>query len=238
MIDALHRDAIRSVDKDLIRKLHAEAEASPRRRSHLLLHSDDQVQRLLIVLCLGTYVRPHRHSEQWELLVLVTGEADFLAFSPTGELVERIRLAADRTTLVQISPGQIHGFVTLKNGTAVLEVKPGPYRVNEFIEWAPAEGLGKPLHSWIGYCRPRSANRRGRSDIIVHVTGEEGRHQTAKPVVMLTQPRAASGTKKAAHNRAAFIGRPDSAKPSVRMDFPPDRTSHRVRSLFRVRLRM
>jgi cupin fold WbuC family metalloprotein len=142
MIDVPTGSSMQKIDRYLIETLHREAEASLRRRSHLLLHSghDDQVQRLLIVLCFGTYVRPHRHSEQWEMLTLVTGEADFLMFSPAGELVERIPLAADRTMLVQIPPGQIHGFVTLKNGTAVVEVKPGPYRENEFVEWAPAEG--------------------------------------------------------------------------------------------------
>jgi cupin fold WbuC family metalloprotein len=162
MIDVPTGSSIQKIDKYLIETLHGEAEASLRRRSHLLLHSghDDQVQRLLIVLCFGTYVRPHRHSEQWEMLTLVTGEADFLMFSPAGELVERIPLAADRTMLIQIPPGQIHGFVTLKNGTGVVEVKPGPYRANEFVEWAPPKVLRKQLHSWIGYRRPPSANRR------------------------------------------------------------------------------
>jgi cupin fold WbuC family metalloprotein len=49
------------------------ATASTRKRSHLLLHADqqDQVQRLLIALEPESYVRPHVHSEQWEMIVLL-----------------------------------------------------------------------------------------------------------------------------------------------------------------------
>jgi hypothetical protein len=74
--------------------------------------------------------------------------------------VERIPLAADRTKLIQIPPGQIHGFVTLKNGTGLVEVKPGPYRENEFVEWAPAEGTKEAAAFLDYYRRPPSANRR------------------------------------------------------------------------------
>ena len=51
------------------------ARNSERRRAHLLLHSghQDQVQRLVIAVEPGTYVRPHKHSEQWEMLVLLSG---------------------------------------------------------------------------------------------------------------------------------------------------------------------
>jgi Domain of unknown function (DUF6016) len=58
------------------------AAASARRRSHILLHADhqDQVQRLLIALEPDSYVRPHVHSEQWEMIVLLRGRLDLLIF--------------------------------------------------------------------------------------------------------------------------------------------------------------
>src|SRR5215813_5004812 len=84
---------LRIVDRSAIDRLAKEANASPRRRAHLLLHSghDDQVQRLLIALQPGSYVRPHQHSQQWEMLVLHRGRLDVLAFTPDGALAARHR---------------------------------------------------------------------------------------------------------------------------------------------------
>jgi hypothetical protein len=63
------------VGNDELVRLLDTAAASTRKRAHLLLHADhqDQVQRLLIGLEPATYVRPHVHSEQWEMIVLLRG---------------------------------------------------------------------------------------------------------------------------------------------------------------------
>jgi cupin fold WbuC family metalloprotein len=98
------------------------------------------VQRLAIALYRGTYVRPHVHSAQWEMLILLRGAADVLFFTPAGELMGRTTLAQDRVGVIQIPQGQVHGAVALRDYTAVIEVKPGPYRANEYMNWAPAEG--------------------------------------------------------------------------------------------------
>ncbi len=98
--------SIRVIDQPTIAGLALEAEHSPRKRSHLLLHSgpDDQVQRLLIVLQPGSYVRPHRHSEQWEVLILLRGRGQLLQFSENGALLccSEVSVAAP---IVQIPTG-------------------------------------------------------------------------------------------------------------------------------------
>jgi cupin fold WbuC family metalloprotein len=130
------------LDEATLNELLRQARASPRRRSHLLLHAghDDQVQRLAIALRRGTYVRPHVHSAQWEMLVLLRGNADLLFFDTAGKLQARTALASDRTAVIQIPPGQVHSAVALADDSVVVEVKPGPYRANEFMDWAPEEG--------------------------------------------------------------------------------------------------
>jgi cupin fold WbuC family metalloprotein len=72
------------------------AAGSARRRSHILLHADhqDQVQRLLIALEPDSYVRPHVHSEQWEMIVLLRGRLDLLIFTPQAELTQRLAMSA------------------------------------------------------------------------------------------------------------------------------------------------
>jgi cupin fold WbuC family metalloprotein len=134
-------EQVRIVARSQISDLASEAETAPRRRTHLLLHSgpQDQVQRLMIVLQPGTYIRPHHHSEQWELVVLLQGRGDLLRFDGSGCLADRIELSRS-LPVVQIPAGVWHGFVVLERDTAVLEIKPGPYRPNEFVDWAPEEG--------------------------------------------------------------------------------------------------
>src|SRR5579862_9093022 len=118
---------------DLLRQ----AADSPRLRSHLLLHDghDDPVQRLVIALRRGTYVRPHVHSAQWEMLTLLRGACDVLFFDAAGRVTARTALSPSRTSVIQIPQGQVHGAVAVEDDTVVIEVKPGPYRANEFMDW-------------------------------------------------------------------------------------------------------
>jgi cupin fold WbuC family metalloprotein len=129
------------IDEVQLAQLAQHAAASARRRSHILLHADhqDQVQRLLIGLEPDSYVRPHMHSVQWEMIVLLRGRLDLLIFDEQADLVQRLALGA-ASPVAQIPPATWHSGVALEAQTLVLEVKPGPYRPNEFAEWAPPEG--------------------------------------------------------------------------------------------------
>jgi cupin fold WbuC family metalloprotein len=146
----------RLIDERRLAQLATEAAVSARRRSHILLHANhqDQVQRLLIALEPDSYVRPHLHSEQWEMIVLLRGRLDLLIFGPEAELVQRLAVGTG-SPVAQIRPGTWHSGVALQPETLVLEVKPGPYRPNEFAEWAPQEGerAAAAFVSWAGEAR-------------------------------------------------------------------------------------
>jgi len=133
-------DRPQHVDEQQLAELLEQATSAGRRRSHLLLHADhqDQVQRLLIGLEPDSYVRPQVHSEQWEMLVLLRGRLDVLIFGPQAELVQRLAMSV-AAPVVQIPRGTWHGAVA-HSASVVMEVKPRPYRANEFAAWAPEEG--------------------------------------------------------------------------------------------------
>jgi cupin fold WbuC family metalloprotein len=132
---------IKVIGAAAIADLLGKAETSERKRSHLLLHGGhhEPVQHMVIVLEPGTYVRPHQHSQQWEMLALLRGSCDLLKFAAHGELIGRVAMSA-ACPVVQISIGTWHGLYVREKGTMLLEVKPGPYRPNEFADWAPPEG--------------------------------------------------------------------------------------------------
>jgi cupin fold WbuC family metalloprotein len=122
--------------------LFAEAQRAPRRRSHLLLHEGpaDPVQRLLIAVTPGAYVRPHWHPEQWEMLVILSGRLKVLMLSEDGLVDEVNEIAPGEAAVIQIAPFVRHAAAALDPRTLVLEIKPGPFRATEFAGWAPPEG--------------------------------------------------------------------------------------------------
>jgi cupin fold WbuC family metalloprotein len=152
-----HGGYAKFVSASQLRQLTNEAAAAPRKRSHLLLHSrpEDLVQRLVIAAQPGTYVRPHQHTRQWEMLVLQHGSIDILIFDETGEVLGRSRLD-EAAPIVEIPVAAWHTCVVWEPGTLIVEIKPGPFRPNEFCNWAPEEG-GKEavefLH-WVTSAEP------------------------------------------------------------------------------------
>jgi cupin fold WbuC family metalloprotein len=141
------------VGADRLDALCHAARSSSRKRAHLLLHGghDDQVQRLLIAVEPGTYVRAHKHSEQWEMLIVLRGRVDILMLSDDAALRQRAALSP-ASAVIQIPMGHCHCALALEAGSVVMEIKPGPYRPNEFMAWAPEENsstAGEFL-SWAG----------------------------------------------------------------------------------------
>jgi cupin fold WbuC family metalloprotein len=136
------------INQAMISGLTAQAQQSPRARTNLNLHAqyDDPVQRLLIAIEPGSYVRPHRHLEanKWELFLIVSGRIAAVFFDDEGRIQERILLSPQGPGHgFEIVAGQWHTVVALEPGTVFFEVKPGPFMPTsdkDFAIWAPAEG--------------------------------------------------------------------------------------------------
>jgi cupin fold WbuC family metalloprotein len=73
------------------------------------------------------------------MLVLLRGRGRLLSFNEDGRVLSGLEMNK-ASPIAQIPIGIWHGFVVLERDTVVMEIKPGPYRPNEFAEWAPAEG--------------------------------------------------------------------------------------------------
>ncbi|HET7649166.1 MAG TPA: WbuC family cupin fold metalloprotein [Gammaproteobacteria bacterium] len=134
------------IDRDLIAQLHDTALASPRLRTHHNLHAshEEPFHRMCMAMEPGTYIRPHRHPDKWELLMIVTGEMLVLTFDDAGKVLTRTLLSGGGFTYgLETDAGTWHAVVTLAPSTVVLEVKRGPYvpiPEQDFAAWAPPEG--------------------------------------------------------------------------------------------------
>jgi len=127
-------------------KLAQQAESAPRRRAHRLLHQShaEVVQRLLIAVAPHSYFRPHRHpaAVPWEMLLPLRGDLELLLFDETGQIESRHRLGGTGLALAEV-PAQRWHSLYCPTPCLLLEIKPGPYlpeRYVEFAPWAPAEG--------------------------------------------------------------------------------------------------
>lgn len=134
------------IDRTLVAQLHEQAVKSPRLRTHYNFHiyHDEPIQRMCMAMEPGTYIRPHRHPDKWELLLIVSGEMLVLTFNDAGRVLTRTLLSAGGYTYgIEHPPGTWHAVTTLAPSTVVFECKPGPYvptREQDFAPWAPPEG--------------------------------------------------------------------------------------------------
>ncbi|HEX5339530.1 MAG TPA: WbuC family cupin fold metalloprotein [Gammaproteobacteria bacterium] len=150
------------INRDLVAQLHDKAGASPRLRTHHNLHAshEESIQRMCMAMEPGTYIRPHRHPDKWELLLIVAGEMVVLSFDAAGRVLTRTLLSAGGQTYGMEHPaGTWHAVVTLAPSTLVLEVKPGPYAPTveqDFAAWAPpeADARAAEFERWYKMAQP------------------------------------------------------------------------------------
>ena len=117
------------LNDELLDKVTAEAQASPRLRMNFNLHEslDAKAQRLINVLLPGTVLPIHRHRHTAETYVLLRGKMYVVLYDGTGAQVERYLLdPAIGNYGVQIPKGQWH-TVEVIEPSAIFEVKDGPY---------------------------------------------------------------------------------------------------------------
>lgn len=117
------------INDELLDKVTAQAEASPRRRMNFNLHEslDAKAQRLINVLLPGTILPIHRHRNTAETYALLRGKMFVVFYDDMGAQEERYLLDPTVGNYgVQIPKGQWHSVEVIEP-SAILEVKDGPY---------------------------------------------------------------------------------------------------------------
>lgn len=117
------------LNDELLNKVTAEAQGSPRLRMNYNLHEslDSKAQRLINVLLPDTILPIHRHRHTAETYVLLRGKMFVVFYDEMGGQIERYLLDPTIGNYgVQIPQGQWH-TVEVIEPSAILEVKDGPY---------------------------------------------------------------------------------------------------------------
>jgi len=136
------------INQQLLKNLSMEAIASPRLRKNHNFHENNEAQthRLLNAIEPNSYVMPHKHNDpnKSESIICLSGKLGLIVFDSTGNVEQKLTLAADSETVgVDIPYGVFHTVLALKSGTVFFEAKSGPFvplKAEEQAPWAPAEG--------------------------------------------------------------------------------------------------
>jgi len=139
---------LKIIDKNLMNALTTKAENSDRLRTHYNLHDnlEEPIHRLCIAAAPDTYMRPHRHQNKWELLIILRGKATVIIFDDNGKVQNKIQLSHENNSVLEISKGIWHVFYSESSETILMEVKAGPYvpiTSEDTASWAPEEGNSK-----------------------------------------------------------------------------------------------
>ncbi len=134
------------ITTDLLDTVTEQARTSPRLRMNYNFHPElsDPVQRLLNVVEPWTYIRPHKHTTKEESFVLLRGKVLAVSFNDDGTIRDHAVLSNSTGVLgIEFEENTFHMITSLETGSAVFEIKEGPFvphTEGSSAPWAPKEG--------------------------------------------------------------------------------------------------
>ena len=134
------------ITSGLIDNVIEQARTSPRLRMNYNFHPElsDPVQRLLNALEPWTYIRPHKHITKEESFVLLRGTVLAVSFNDDGTIRDHAILSqATGIQGIEFEENCYHMLTALETGSAVFEIKEGPFvphTEGSSAPWTPKEG--------------------------------------------------------------------------------------------------
>ena len=116
------------ITEEILEELSARSRASERLRANLDLRNspEDQSQRMLNALELGTVMPIHRHKETSETCVCIRGHFEEYFYDENGNITDTVDMVPGGVVL-NIEKGQWHSLKCLESGTVLFEAKDGSY---------------------------------------------------------------------------------------------------------------
>jgi len=140
------------LDKKKIDSLINKAKLTPRNRVRFCSHSssDESVHEMFIVHPRGAYVRPHKHLNKPESMLIIEGKVDFFIFDDDGNIKEKVCMGEYNSGLSFYNSTRLsdfHSMVIHSEWLVFLEVTKGPFNSEDtiFAEWSPKDGELKDI---------------------------------------------------------------------------------------------
>jgi len=114
------------------------------KKARLCVHQtvEDRVHQMFIAHKKGTYIRPHKHIEKNESMLILQGRADYVVFNEMGEIDRTIPLedySTGKSFFMSIAPDTFHCIVIRSEWLLFFEVVEGPFVKSKtiFPDWSP-----------------------------------------------------------------------------------------------------
>ena len=135
-----------SISKSDIQNLVEIAKSTKRNRVRYCSHNDalEVVQEMFIVHPFEAYVRPHKHIDKIESILVLDGEVDYVIFEDNGEVKEVVSMGdyrSGKSFYQSVRADYYHTLLIRSEWLVFLEITKGPFNKNEtiFSEWSPQE---------------------------------------------------------------------------------------------------
>lgn len=116
------------------------------KRTRLCMHSSpaDRLQEMFIVQCAATYIRPHKHLDKAESMLVLAGIADILFFDDYGSITRVLRVgdySSGSPFFYRISHAIYHSLIIRTPTFLFKEATHGPFDKGKtkFAPWSPDE---------------------------------------------------------------------------------------------------
>ena len=136
-----------SLSKEDISTLISLAKDTTRGRVRYCSHSSDQevLHEMFIVHPKDAYIRPHKHLDKIESMLVIDGEVDYIIFDDNGKVDNIIKMGDFETKKPFYQTIRKDKFHTLKiksEWLVFLEITQGPFNRKDtvFADWSPIEG--------------------------------------------------------------------------------------------------
>ena len=133
-----------NLNKADIKKLIDLAKKNQSKKIRLCFHDsiNSNVHEMLIVHSKSTYVKPHKHLNKEETMMILEGNADYIIFDNTGKVKKIIEMGNYESgkSFYQIIPKQTFHMIVIKSDWLVFkEVTQGPFNTKDtvFAPWRP-----------------------------------------------------------------------------------------------------
>ena len=122
------------------------AKTTPRKRVRFCAHfsSNELVHEMFIVHPRGAYVRPHKHLDKSESMMIIEGEADYVMFDSKGNVINKISMGdyqSGKPFYQCTRSEEFHSLIIHSEWLIFLEITQGPFNKKDtvFSEWSPGE---------------------------------------------------------------------------------------------------
>jgi cupin fold WbuC family metalloprotein len=135
-----------NLDRSAIETLKNLAKKNPRQRIRFCSHqtSEELTHEMFIVHPKNAYVRPHKHLNKIESMMVLQGEVDYISFDEQGKIRDKILMGdfvSGKVFYNSIRTDIFHTLIIRSEWLVFLEITKGPFRKEDsaFADWSPCD---------------------------------------------------------------------------------------------------